>query len=79
MQWKTHDVLFMSSISAAIRTMREHKINDTLIGCILSEVRGAAVNAEQFRIKDVLTKSPPEFYPHGEYCDRLPPNKEFEE
>jgi hypothetical protein len=65
------DPHFVFSCRSAVKTMREAGMNDTLIGCVLSEVRAAAIFEERFRIQALMTSNPPVHPPHGAFADAI--------
>ena len=56
---------FIFSCYRAIETMRQAGLNDTLIACVLSEVRAAAIFEERQRLEILLRANPPHHPPHG--------------
>lgn len=69
MSASSEDVMFISRCRMAIDTMRRAGINETLIGCVLTEVRSAAISGEFYRIQRLMELNPPKHYAHGEMCD----------
>ena len=60
--------LFFGGCIAAIREMRQAGLNDMIIGCVLSEIRTAAISEERLRMEEVRSKNPPEHFPAQYYA-----------
>lgn len=57
---------FLMRCDAAIRDMRAAGMNDTLISCVLTTVRSAAISGEFDRMRHISAANPPE---HVSWCD----------
>lgn len=60
-----HDPIFISRCRTSIEVMRQHGVNETLIGVVLAEVRSAAVS-------ELILVNPPRHFAQGEMEDALP-------
>lgn len=65
------DFIFLSRIRQAIATMRRAGINETLIGCIVTEIRSAAINGEFERLQELIRLNPPQHVPHGYMAEQV--------
>jgi hypothetical protein len=61
---------FLSGCRAAIESMRGAGMNDSLIACVLTEVR-AAIREERMRVEALLGANPPVHLPSGQYVDAM--------
>jgi hypothetical protein len=67
---------FISGCLQAIADMRGAGINDTLIACILSDVRAAAIREERMRVEVLIRDNPPVYLPSRAYADAIKPTRE---
>lgn len=68
--------LFFGGCIAAIREMRQYGMNEMIVGCVLSEVRAAAIAEERQRVDELRSKNPPEHFPaqnFAQYIERWMP------
>jgi hypothetical protein len=66
-----HNSSFLLSCLNAIRDMRRHGMNDTLIACIIQDIRSATLNEEFRRCIDLVANNPPKHHHHGEIQDAM--------
>lgn len=57
---------FIIPCHQAIRSMREAGMNDYMIGCVLTEVRSAAITEERMRLDRLTREFPPYHATQGE-------------
>lgn len=51
--------LFIAQARGAIETLQNSNLNDTLIACVVTEIRSAAIAEERLRQETIHTANPP--------------------
>lgn len=62
---------FIAGCRNAIDDMRRAGMNETIIACVLCDVRAAAIREERQRIEDVMREAPPHHPTHGEMSRKV--------
>jgi hypothetical protein len=65
------DPIFLVWARNAIRTLQDSDLNDTLIACVVTEIRSAAIHEERLRQQRLQDANPPHHAGHTEMAGLL--------
>ena len=57
--------LFLSGCRESVRIMRAAGINESLIACVITDIRSAALTEERLRMDNLIRENPPTYYDFG--------------
>lgn len=58
----------------SVQVMRKHGMDDTMIACVVCDLRSWAITEERLRVRDVMDSNPPQFPTHIEMKEELENN-----